>query len=74
MALYGRRVVLPALRLESKRADAATPKLLREVRPQMMRDYVRADEGARLALSSVRWLGLFGQIFLFDKWIDLPLG
>ncbi|MGH8489050.1 MAG: hypothetical protein ACREXS_09360 [Gammaproteobacteria bacterium] len=22
----------------------------------------------------VRWLGLFGQIFLFDKWIDLPLG
>ena len=52
MALYGRRVVLRALRLESKRADAATRKLLREVKPQMMRDYVRADEGARLVLSS----------------------
>lgn len=50
MALYGRRVTLPALRLESKRADAATRHLLRQVKPQIMRDRGFSDEGARLLL------------------------
>jgi stearoyl-CoA desaturase (delta-9 desaturase) len=51
LALYGRRVVLPTLRLESKRADAATRKLLRQIKREMMSDRGFADEAARLLLS-----------------------
>ncbi len=50
MALFGRGVMLPALRLELKRADAATRRLLREIKPQLMRDPVLIDERARLVL------------------------
>jgi stearoyl-CoA desaturase (delta-9 desaturase) len=38
--------------MELKRADAATRKLLRQAKLQMMRDHVLSDEGARLVLSS----------------------
>lgn len=51
MALYGRRVILPALRLELKRADAATRNLFRQVKPQMLRERGFTEESARLVLS-----------------------
>jgi stearoyl-CoA desaturase (delta-9 desaturase) len=51
MALYGRRVVVPVLRIESKIADAPTRRLLKKARPLMVREYLRPDEAARTALN-----------------------
>jgi stearoyl-CoA desaturase (Delta-9 desaturase) len=51
MALYGRRVVLPVLRLELHRADAATRKILGEIKPCLFRDPLLRDEGACSALN-----------------------
>jgi len=53
MALYGRSVVLPVLRFESKAADAATRRLLKKARPLMVREYLRPDDVAHSTLNSV---------------------
>ncbi len=46
MALFGRNVVAPVLRVESKLADAGTRKLLRQARPLMIREFLRVDDTA----------------------------
>jgi stearoyl-CoA desaturase (delta-9 desaturase) len=50
MALYGRDVIRPILRLESRMADRQARKLLAQAAPWLLREYPRQDETARAML------------------------
>jgi stearoyl-CoA desaturase (delta-9 desaturase) len=52
MALYGRNVVVPVLRFETRIADAPTRRLLKRARPLIIREYLQPDEVARHTLNS----------------------
>ncbi|MGR9108015.1 MAG: DesA family fatty acid desaturase [Gammaproteobacteria bacterium] len=79
MALYGRKVMLPVLRLELHRADAATRKLLREIKPQLLRDPLFPEEGAgsvlKLALTDSSTLATVYQfkVQLRELWSNARL-
>lgn len=53
LSLYGRRVVIPALRMEAANMEGNISRLLKRSRPLMLREYVKADATAMHNLAQV---------------------